>query len=93
MEDDLAKLKLGRLDILRPWLIRGPREESRPAEKLAMVLSPLTDALFRGGLRRFRSIKADTLAEAIFALSGEKAGGRFVHEHDAIRRAIRRARG
>lgn len=93
MEDALHKLGLRRLDILRPGLLRGPRQELRLAEKLAIHLSPLIDAFLHGGLRRFRSIRADTLAQAIFALAGEKAGGRFVHEHDALHYAIRRARG
>lgn len=92
-EDALAKIGLARLDILRPGLIRGPRQQRRPAERLAMLASPLTDLLLHGGLRRYRSIKADTLAEAVFALVREKAGGRFIHEYDAIRYAIRRARG
>jgi len=92
-EDALAKLGFTRLDILRPGLLRGPRAERRPAERLAMILSPLIDPFLRGGLSRFRSIKADVVAQAIIALAKEKAGGRFVHEYDAMRYAIRRARG
>lgn len=92
-EDALAKVGFARLDVLRPGLIRGPRQERRPAERLAMLASPLTDLLLQGGLRRYRSIKADTLAEAIFALARQKAGGRFVHDYDAMRYAIRRPRG
>lgn len=90
MEDAVAKLGLKRLDIVRPGLLRGARGERRPAERLAAALSPLTDALLHGGLRRFRSIRADMLAQAIFALAAEKAGGRFVHEYDAIHRALHR---
>ena len=92
-EDALAKVGLARLDILRPGLIRGPRQERRPAEHIARLASPLTDLLLHGGFRRYRSMKADTLADAVFALAREKARGRFVHEYDAIRYAIRRARG
>jgi uncharacterized protein YbjT (DUF2867 family) len=92
-EDALAKLGFTRLDILRPGLLRGPRAERRLGERLAMMLSPVIDAFLRGGLRRFRSIKADVVAQAIIALAKEKAGGRFVHEYDAMRYAIRRARG
>lgn len=92
-EDALAKLGLTRLDILRPGLLRGPRTERRPGERIAMVLSPLIDPFLRGGLRRFHSIKADVVAQAIFALAREKAGGRFVHDYDAMLRAVRRARG
>lgn len=92
-EDALAKLGFTRLDILRPGLLRGPRAERRLGERLAMMLSPVIDPFLRGGLRRFRSIKADVVAQAIVALAKEKAGGRFVHEYDAMRYAIRRARG
>lgn len=92
-EDALSKLGLTRLDILRPALLRGPRAERRPAERLAMTLSPVMDLFLHGGLRRFHSIRADVVAQAIMALAKEKAGGRFVHEYDAMRYVIRRARG
>lgn len=86
----LGKLGLARLDILRPGLLRGRRSERRPAERLAMRLSPALDALLHGRLRRFRSIRSDTVAQAILALAREKGGGRFVHEYDAMLRAVRR---
>lgn len=87
VEDALANLRFDRLDILRPGLLRGARGQSRPAERLAMLASPLTDALMHGGLRRYRSVRATTMADAILALSVEKPRGRFIHEHDAIVRA------
>lgn len=93
MEDALMKIGLRRIDILRPGLLRGRRHERRPAEKLAMHLSPVIDPFLWGGLRKYRSVSADTLVQSIFALSREKAGGRFVHEHDAIHYAIRRTGG
>lgn len=93
MEYALSKLGLRRLDILRPGLLRGHRTERRPAERLAMLLSPGLDLFLHGGLRKFRSIGAETVAQAAFALAREKAGGRFVHEYDAMLRAIRRTRG
>lgn len=87
VEDALAKLKFERLDILRPGLLRGPRTERRPAEKLAMLATPLIDTLLHGGLRKYRSVRARTMADAILALALEKPRGRFIHEHDAIVRA------
>jgi uncharacterized protein YbjT (DUF2867 family) len=91
VEQALGKLKLTRLDILRPGLLRGPRGESRPAERLAMLASPLTDLLLHGEYRKYRSVKAATMARAIVGLTKEKAAGRFVFEHDAILRAARKA--
>ena len=89
-EDALIKVGLKRLDILRPGLLVGRRQERRPLERLAMLASPLTDRLLLGGARRFRSIRVDVLVQAIFGLAREKAGGRFIHEGDMLKRAARR---
>ncbi|MFM5950818.1 MAG: NAD(P)H-binding protein [Novosphingobium sp.] len=89
-EQALGKLGIARLDILRPGLLRGPREELRPAEKLGMIASPLADLLMHGSYRKYRSIRAETMAEAIVDLTREKMAGRFVFEHDAILRAARK---
>jgi uncharacterized protein YbjT (DUF2867 family) len=93
MEQGLAKLDFKRLDILRPGLIRGRRAERRKAERLGMWLSPLADMLLHGPYRKYRSISAASLSKAILLLAKEKAGGRFVHEYDSLRRATRRAGG
>jgi uncharacterized protein YbjT (DUF2867 family) len=91
VEHALGKIGIPRLDILRPGLLRGPRAESRPLERLARIFSPVTDLLLHGKYRKYRSVKAATIAKAIVGLSREKAAGRFVFEHDAILRAARRA--
>jgi uncharacterized protein YbjT (DUF2867 family) len=94
VEDALVGLGFERLDILRPGLLRGARDgEARPAERLAMLASPLTDSLLRGGLRRYRSIPARTVAAAILAIAGDERPGRFDHEHDAIVEAAKRLAG
>ncbi len=94
VEAALAKLRFHRLDILRPGLLRGRRERSgRPLERLAILASPLSDLVFHGPRRRYRSIDARTVAAAALQLAREKAAGRFVHEHDAIVRAARRLSG
>ncbi len=91
VEQQLGKLGIPRLDVLRPGLLRGPRGEVRPAERLGMIASPLLDLAMHGQFRKYRSIKAEQLAQAIIGLTHEKANGRFVFEHDAILRAARKA--
>ena len=92
VEDALAKLKFDRLDVIRPGLLRGPRAERRPAEKLAMFASPFADLLMHGELRKYRSVRAGVVADAILALAVERPRGRFIHEHDAIVRAAAKLR-
>lgn len=92
VEAALGKLRPARLDILRPGLLRGHRRgDLRWAERAAILVSPLSDALLRGTWRKYRSVGAETVARAIVGLALERAAGRFVHEHDAILRAARRA--
>lgn len=90
-EEALGRLAFRRLDVLRPGLLRGRRDERRPMERAGQVLWPLVDHLaLHGGLRRFRSIRARDVARAILGLAREKARGKFVHEHDALKRAALR---
>lgn len=92
IEDAVHKLGFRRLDILRPGLLRGHRSESRPLESMAQVLNPVADAIvLHGRFAKFRSISVRRLADTIFVLSAEKTRGRFIHEHDAMMRALRRA--
>ncbi len=87
-EDALARLHFNRLDVLRPGLLRGHREGPlRAGERVGMIASPLLDMALHGKARRYRSIRASTIADAALALVGARPDGRFVHEHDQLLRA------
>ncbi len=82
----LAALDFQRLDILRPGLLTGERRQDRRfGERLGIILSPLADALMQGGLRRYRSIPATKVAQAIVTLSLSGGQGQHIHTNDAIR--------
>lgn len=84
-EDLMRAQKFDRLDIIRPGLLRGERtNESRIGESLAIAASPIMDLLLHGKFRRYRSILASDVADAIVALMAENTAGQFVHENDAI---------
>lgn len=90
VERDLTKLKFKRLDILQPGLLRGRRvDDLRFGEGLAKIASPLIDPFMTGGLRKYRSISSQLVANAALGLATRKAAGRFTHDHDAILRAAR----
>lgn len=91
-EQALGKLGFRRLDVLRPGLLRGRREDRRPLEKVAQVLALLVDILLlHGKYRQYRSISASRLARVVLRLANQKPRGRFVHDHDAMKRLVRRA--
>lgn len=86
----VTKVGFKRLDILRPGLLRGAREDDfRPVERLALALSPMIDPLLSGKWEMFRSIEARLVAEAALGLAMRRAAGRFTHNNEAMRRAAR----
>ncbi|KPF64779.1 NAD(P)H-binding protein [Porphyrobacter sp. AAP60] len=89
-EAALSKVGFKRLDILHPGLLRGTREgDLRLGERAALIAAPLVDPLLSGSWRRFRSIDGDVVAEAALGFALRRAGGRFTHDNDAMRRAAR----
>ena len=95
-EKELSKIGFKRLDILRPGLLRGRREDDmRPMEALGRFMSPLVDPLIPEKWAMYRSVDADLVAEAALGLALRKAAGRFTHDNEAMKRAARewRAKG
>jgi uncharacterized protein YbjT (DUF2867 family) len=89
-ENALSRIGFKRLDILRPGLLRGERSNDRRiGERLGILAAPLIDPLLSGSWERFRSIDAALVAEAALGLAMRRAGGRFTHDNDAMRRAAR----
>ncbi|WP_340586691.1 NAD-dependent epimerase/dehydratase family protein [Erythrobacter alti] len=94
VERDLKSLRFTRLDVLRPGLLRGWRQNDlRPLEGIGRALAPVTDLLLHGNATKYRSISGHIVAAAALQCTAEKAGGQFVHEHDAIKRLANRFEG
>jgi uncharacterized protein YbjT (DUF2867 family) len=76
-----------RVDIMQPGLLRGERRGPiRYGENLAAILSPLSDMLMIGDMRKYRSIAGLDVARAMVALLEEGQAGNFIHVHDDILR-------
>ncbi len=91
MEQQLMRVGIDRLDVLRPGLLRGERTgDRRPLERLAMLASPLVDLFLHGKRSKYRSISATEVAAAAIQCSRERAKGKFAFHHTGIRRMARR---
>ena len=89
-EEALSRVGFKRLDILHPGLLRGTRtDDLRFAERAAIIAAPLIDPLLSGKWEQYRSIDAGLVAEAALGLALRRAGGRFTHDNEAMRRAAR----
>lgn len=74
-EQALATVGFDRLILLRPSLLLGAREESRPGEAIARAVMPVLGRLLLGPFERYRGIPAHTVARALVtALDGQTSG-------------------
>jgi uncharacterized protein YbjT (DUF2867 family) len=84
-EDDIQQVGIKCLHIYEPSVLTGDRKESRPMERLAIGLMKVIDPLLIGGLKKYRSIPAQTVALAMFNESLKNEAGVFIHPSDKIK--------
>lgn len=83
-ERGLAEQNFPRVDILRPGLLLGERNEHRSGERLAQRLAPLFNPILLGPLARYRAIETATVADAAVTLARGGGSGWFVHEYPSM---------
>ncbi len=84
LERDLAALKLPALHIFRPGLLLGQRQEFRLSEAFAQRIGPLLNPMMMGPLRKYRSVRAKTVGEAMVAAALRGGNGIFTYHFDEI---------
>ncbi|MBU0697252.1 MAG: nucleoside-diphosphate sugar epimerase [Bacteroidetes bacterium] len=84
-EDDLKELGIPALYIYQPSFLEGNRKENRPLEKIMMPIMKLVNILLVGGLRKYQSISAKSVAKAMLNESIKNKSGIFVLESDKIK--------
>jgi uncharacterized protein YbjT (DUF2867 family) len=85
-ERDAAGLRFEACHLLRPSLLLGRRQESRPLERLAQRLLPPLSVLLAGPLRRYRPIEARVVARAMVSLALSDHSGVRRWESDELQR-------
>jgi uncharacterized protein YbjT (DUF2867 family) len=86
VEAALARLAFDRLDVLRPGLILGPREDRRPAEALGQKAARVLNPLLWQVAPNYAAIPAEDVADAIVALTEMTRPGKGIHHNPQIRR-------
>jgi len=69
MEADVIKQNLHHTSIFRPSLIDGPRNETRFLENIGLSVLKAIQPLFIGGLKKYRIIHAERIAQALINAS------------------------
>lgn len=88
LEEALKQLNFSCLYIYQPSLLIGERQESRPAERIAGKLMRVLNPLLVGPLKKYRSIKAIKVAEAMLINTHKNLNGVYVFTSDKIKEII-----
>lgn len=75
VENSIAALPYRAVHIFQPSLLLGNRQESRPAEKAAQLLSPLLSLLTFGKMKKYSPIQGNTVAKSMLAAAGSEVTG------------------
>ena len=83
IEDKITKIDFDSISIHRPGLLIGARNEMRLGEFVGQKIFPyFIDPFLMGSIRKYRSIKGDTLAKAMVNLSGYREGINYYYFDD-----------
>jgi uncharacterized protein YbjT (DUF2867 family) len=86
VERDLKTIPFKAIHIYRPSLLDGERKEHRFAEGTMIGLMRFLNPLLIGGLKKYRSIKIETVASAMLKQSLNASAGIFIYDSDEIER-------
>lgn len=84
VERDLKAVPFESIHIYRPSLLDGERKQKRTLEKISNAIMHLVNPLLFGGLKKYRSIKVETVARAMIRNAKTTQKGVFVYESDQI---------
>jgi len=84
LEETVRDLPFRAVNLFRPSLLLGEREESRAGELLAERVLGLASFLLAGPLRKYRPVQARKVAAAMVRVAKEGRSGFHVFESDAV---------
>jgi uncharacterized protein YbjT (DUF2867 family) len=86
LEDAIGQLDFPSFTVVRPGLLRGPREEFRLGEKIGGVIQAVIEPILLGKLRDFRSVPAQDVARCLVEAAHHPQKGRRIISSGEIRR-------
>jgi uncharacterized protein YbjT (DUF2867 family) len=85
MEKDIKQFSLRSISILRPSMLLGKRNESRPGEKFGQKFMKAISFLFFGGFKKYHPIKGEDVAKAMITQSKIEEPGIHVLEYPEMK--------
>lgn len=84
-EQAITRLGFNSMHIFRPSALLGKRDEPRPGDLLTQYLVQVFYFLLQGRWKKYRGIRASTVAKAMVAAGVKGESGTHIYESDAIK--------
>lgn len=78
-EEAVRLMSFHSLQVLRPSLLMGARDEHRPGEATAQKLAPLLSPFLMGPLAKYRPVQTTAVAAEMIRLAKQDRPGAYVH--------------
>lgn len=82
VEDEIGKIGIESVHIMRPSMLFGSRNESRPLERIGQPLMKLFSFLLPS---KYKPIQASEVARAMLSASKKNENGFFVHQYSSMK--------
>jgi uncharacterized protein YbjT (DUF2867 family) len=86
VEEAVRRIPFNAVQVFRPSLLLGKREEQRSSEQIGAVLMAAVDWGFVGSMRKWRAIEARSVARAMVAVAQNELPGFHVYPSDLIQK-------
>jgi uncharacterized protein YbjT (DUF2867 family) len=83
-EEKIAGLQFSSLQIFRPSLLLGERNETRIGEAIAQKIMPLFSFLMIGSLKKYKPISANKVARAMLKIARQNIPGTHIYPSDQL---------
>jgi uncharacterized protein YbjT (DUF2867 family) len=83
-EAAVAALPFRSVQIVRPSILTGQRRESRPLERIGILLARALTPIMVGSARRYRPIEAKRVARALVVIARDPRPGVHIHESERL---------
>lgn len=82
LDDAVSRLPFNRITIMRPSILDGDREESRPGERFGLAVMRIVGKI--PGLKKYRPIPAEKVAKAMINSLQDNADGCYILEPNEV---------
>ncbi|MFP4471850.1 MAG: oxidoreductase, partial [Bacteroidales bacterium] len=84
MEDAVLDASIPQISVMRPSMLLGPREEFRFGEEAGKMLMKVVQPFLRGKWKKYRGIRASTVAAAMQKIAEGQCELQEIFESDEL---------